>query len=167
MDELDCSQSLLTEWNVFLVSYRVLNHLTFVVSSKNFLDVCDLFLENLNEGICLGDSGVWVTSFEVIVGLIITVLLNDHIVFIFVSIELNGVRSALVFLLHFLNVEVDDLIKDRERRCLACLGAGIHWRKSVVNDLFDIFFLANEVVEFLDFAHVSNNGRAVEVVLLM
>jgi hypothetical protein len=70
-------------------------------------------LENLNEGVGLSNSGVGVAGFKVIIGLVITVLLNDHIVLILDSVvELGSISPVLILLLLLLNVEVNDLVEN-------------------------------------------------------
>jgi len=84
-----------------------------MISLKNDGDVLDLSLENLNEGVGLSNSGVGVTGFKVIIGLVITVLLHDHIVLILDSVvELGSISSILILLLLLLNMEVNDLVEN-------------------------------------------------------
>jgi len=84
-----------------------------MISLKNDGDVLDLSLENLNEGVGLSNSGVGVAGFKVIIGLVITVLLHDHIVLILDSVvELGSISSILILLLLLLNMEVNDLVEN-------------------------------------------------------
>lgn len=66
-------------------------------------DGLDLTLKNLNEDVSLGNGGRWVACFEIIVNLIITSLLDNHVIIV-VVLGLSSVSLGLVLLLLLLNM---------------------------------------------------------------
>lgn len=66
-------------------------------------DGLDLSLKYLNKDVSLSDGGRWVACFEIIVDLIITSLLDNHVIII-VVLGLSSVSLGLVLLLLLLNM---------------------------------------------------------------
>jgi len=104
----------------------------------------------------LSNSGRWVAGFEIIIGFIITSLLDNHVIVI-VVFSFGSLGLGLVLLLLFFNVMGDDLVENAQSRLLALFGALAHGCGCEIGNLLYVLLFADDVIEFFDFEHVLDN----------
>jgi hypothetical protein len=78
----------------------------------------DLLLENVDQNSSLSGGRVRVTSLEIISGLIIAVLLDDHVIVFIMAVVLVFVSLLFLLLLSFDVVE-DDLVENYQAAAFA------------------------------------------------
>lgn len=117
--ELDSVKSLLTERDVVnLVDGALDCGETFVIGLQNSGNGSDLLLENVDQNSSLSGGRVRVTSLEIISGLIIAVLLDDHVIVFIMAVVLVFVSLLFLLLLSFDVVE-DDLVENYQAAAFA------------------------------------------------
>ena len=134
-----------------------------MISLEDSSDLSYLALEHLNEGVGLSSVRIWVSGLKVFTVLVVAVLLDNIVIFIVV---LSLVSIGFVFFLLLLNIADNNLVEDDKTAHFTGLGALGNSFGGEFDDLFKVFFAADNVVVFFALKHVHDNGPAVQVVFL-
>jgi len=103
--------------------------------------------------------GLWIFLF------IITLLLNDHVIIIF--IKTSFIRFSIFFtslLVLLVNQRSNDLVQNDQAWCLAWFRTFTICFSGKVCDYFQVLFLAKNVEEIFWFEHVLNDSTSIKIV---